>query len=177
MKFFSFTVVAILTLASSLHAEITSGPAPGEQAGTFMVYDVTGPAAGKTLCYRCRLANRPTVAVFARELNDDLAALVKSLDEAVERHERERLGAFVVLLADTNHKLDVEKELREFAARHKLTTPLTIFENVEGPKEYRLAADARVTVLWWKNGEMVGRDARGASARGEITAAVEAMTR
>jgi hypothetical protein len=42
--------VSMGTLATA--AEVESGLAVGKRAGAFQVRDVTGPSAGKSLCYR-----------------------------------------------------------------------------------------------------------------------------
>lgn len=50
----------------------------GSPVGAFYVADVTGPAAGTKLCYRCKFKDRPVVSIFAREVNDQVAGLVQA---------------------------------------------------------------------------------------------------
>ena len=47
-------VVAMVALlgAQAIAEDLKSGLQPGDSAGAFDVKDCTGPAAGKTLCYR-----------------------------------------------------------------------------------------------------------------------------
>ena len=61
----------VLGMAATASAEVTSGPQVGEPVGAFTVTKVTGNPDdgvedGKTLCYRCKMGQRPVVMVFAR---------------------------------------------------------------------------------------------------------------
>ena len=87
------------------------------------------------------------VSIFAREINDNLASLVKELDKVVDKNKN--MAAFVVLLSEDPDA--TEKKLKEFAAKHKIKNlPLTVFDGVAGPGNYKIAKEAEVTVLMWK---------------------------
>ena len=45
-------VLLIVTAGVTTAAELKSGLQPGDQAGAFKVKDCTGPAKGKSICYR-----------------------------------------------------------------------------------------------------------------------------
>ena len=66
----------------------------------FYVKDVTGPAAGTELCYRCRYGNRPVVSVFVRSVDEELATLIAELDEVVGSNADRKMAGFVVLMTD-----------------------------------------------------------------------------
>lgn len=86
--------------------------------------------------------------MFAREITDNLASLVKQIDEKVGAHSDKKMAAFVVLL--TNDPDAAEPKLKELAEKHKIEkTPLTVFEGQAGPAEYKIAKDADVTVMMW----------------------------
>jgi hypothetical protein len=69
------------------------------------------------------------VNVFARELTDDLASLVKQLDEVVGKNEDKKMGGFVVLLSEDPDADD--PKLQAFAEKHGIKNlPLTIFDGV-----------------------------------------------
>jgi hypothetical protein len=89
------------------------------------------------------------INVFAREITDDLASLVKEIDKAVGENESKRMAAFVVLLTDDPDA--AEPKLKELAKKHGIkNVPLTVFDGVSGPPRYRIAQDAEVTVLMWR---------------------------
>ena len=105
--------------------------------------------------------------MFARELTDDLASLVKQLDEVVGKHEEDKkLAGFVVLLSE-NPDAD-ESKVVAFAEKHGIKkTLLTIFKDTTGPPNYKLAKEADVTVhMWVKKKVQVNQ----AFARGELKA-------
>src|ERR1700677_1405061 len=77
---------AVIGFVSVKAAEIASGLKPGEPPAAFQVQDVTGPAAGTKLCYRCRYGGNPVVAVFTHKLDANLTNLVKKVDAEVEKN-------------------------------------------------------------------------------------------
>lgn len=104
------------------------------------------------------------INVFARELTDDLASLVKQLDEVVGKNKK--MGGFVVLLSE-NPDAD-EAKVKAFAEKHGIKNlPLTIFDGAAGPPSYKLAKDADVTVHMWVKTEVKVNHAFG---KGGLTA-------
>jgi hypothetical protein len=125
--------------------------AVGDPATEFLVRDCTGPAAGKRLCYMCRYGTRPIVAVFARQVDANTAALVKRIDNAVKENRAERLAAFVVLI--DNDTSAAETKLKALAAKQMISdTPLTIFNDKKSKLavDYKLADDSPLTVMLWR---------------------------
>src|SRR5687767_14571248 len=100
MKKFLVLAVAVAMSVTVIAGEVKSGLESGASPDAFNVKDVTGPFAGTSLCYRCRLGARPVAAVFARTLSDDLASLVKEVDSIVAKNKDKQAGAFVVLLTN-----------------------------------------------------------------------------
>lgn len=125
----------------------------GSDVGAFSVTDVTGPHAGETLCYRCQFKDRPVVSIFAREVNDELAMLVKEIDKVVGQKQGEKMAAFVVVLTDEPaSKTDALKAL---ASKHGLkNTPLTTYEDAMGPPSYKVSKTADYTVMMWVDGQL-----------------------
>lgn len=125
----------------------------GDGVAAFYVNDVTGPSAGEKLCYRCRYGSRPVVSVFAREVNDNVAALVKEVDGVVDQNEDKKMAAFVVVLTDNPEKQN--DALKTVAEKQSIKhTPLTTFDGVAGPPEYKIAQDADITVMMWVDGKV-----------------------
>ena len=89
------------------------------------------------------------VAIFARSITDNLASLVKQIDEQVAKNEDKKMASFVILLS--NDADGDEAKLKALAEKAGIKhVPLTIFDGVAGPPNYKIAEDADVTVLHWK---------------------------
>lgn len=148
MKKFLMLTVAVATLSTFA---IAGGLEVGEGVGAFYVKDVTGPAAGTKLCYRCRYGQKPVVSIFAREMNDNVASLVKQVDGVVGKNKD--MAAFVVLLTDQPEAK--EADLKAVAKSKGISsTPLTTFDGVTGPPGYKISKDADVTVMMWVGGKL-----------------------
>jgi hypothetical protein len=85
------------------------------------------------------------VVIFTQKADDNLAGLVKAVDEVQKNNEK--LGTFVVGISGVE-----EADFEKLQSTHKLTTPLTIAKDKDGPKAYELNKDAAVTVLVYKKG-------------------------
>ncbi len=147
--------VALTLIPSVVSAEDAKSEclSVGSDVGAFYVTDVTGPNAGNQLCYRCQYKDRPVVSVFAREVNGELATLVKRIDDLVAQHSDEKMAAFVVVLSDDPKSQ--EGKLKELAKAHGLkNTPLTTFDDKQGPPSYKVSKDADFTVMMWVNGAL-----------------------
>lgn len=162
-KFCGVAAACLLTLAGVAFAaeELKSGLPVGEKdVPPFNVRDITGPAKGTTLCYRCRYSDRPVVTVFTRELSDTVKDLVKKIDSQVDKNSEKKMAAFVVVMTDDPDA--IEPKLEKFAEEAKLKkTPLTIIEGVTGPENYKLSKDAEVTVMMWVDSEVKVNQAFG----------------
>lgn len=143
---------ALLAVASVSQAEETktvkSGLEAGASVAAFNVRDITGPSKGDTLCYRCRYGARPVVAIFARDVDDNLASLVKQVDVKVGENTDKQMKAFVVLLTENPDKdaAKLEKLAKDQGIKN---VPLTVFDGQAGPPEYKIAKDAQVDVMMW----------------------------
>jgi len=91
------------------------------------------------------------VCVFARKTSEPLASLVKSIDEVQKNNSK--LGTVVVGVSGVEGA-DMEK-LQE---THKLTTPLTVAVDKDGPDKYKLSKDAAVTVLVYTKGGKISKN-------------------
>ena len=145
--FLALTIVASAVSVGTA-ADIKSGLQVGDYPAAFYVADITGPAAGTKLCYRCRYGAKPVVNIFARKMDANVAKLVKELDAVVGKNKDSEMSGFVVVLTD---KPDAqEAELKKVAEQHSIkNVPLTVFENSAGPAKYKISKDADVTVLMW----------------------------
>lgn len=106
------------------------------------------------------------VVVFTRDITDNLTSLVKKIDGKVSENSDKKMAAFVVLLSD-DPDAD-EGKLKALAKKAGLKkTPLTIFEGTAGPRNYKIAEDAAVTVTMWKGKTTI---ASHAFAEGKLNA-------
>lgn len=150
MKNLVMLTVAVATLSTMA---IAGGLEVGDRVGAFYVKDVTGPAAGQKLCYRCRYGQKPVVSIFARNMDGNVASLVKSVDGVVSQNKSKDMAAFVVLLSDSPESS--EGNLKEVAKSKGISsTPLTTFDGVTGPPSYNISKDAEVTVMMWVGGQV-----------------------
>ena len=134
--------------ASANAAELQSGLQPGARPGAFYVQDVSGPSAGKSLCYRCKYGARPVVTIFTRKMTPEVTQLVKQIDGVVGENSSKKMAAFVVLLTDKPGS--VESELKQVAEKSGLkNVPLTVFEDEVGPPSYQVSKKADLTVMMW----------------------------
>lgn len=125
-----------------------SGLKVGENPAPFEVKDATGPAAGESLCYRCRYGKSPVVSIFTRKMDDHVAGLIKQVDAEIAKNEGKKMKAFVVLLTDDPDA--AEPMLKDVAKNNQIKhVPLTIFDGPAGPPDYQLSKEAEVTVMMW----------------------------
>ena len=88
------------------------------------------------------------VAIFTRSITDDLTSLVKQIDDQVAQNEDKKMASFVILLS--NDPDADEAKLKTLAEKAGIKhVPLTVFDGVAGPPNYKIAEDAEVTVLHW----------------------------
>lgn len=145
--------VACLALIAGTALADTPTLQVGDDVGAFYVKDVTGPKAGDSLCYRCRYGDRPVVSIFARTVDDNLAALLKEVDAIVGKNSGKDMAAFLVVMSDD--PAGQEEKLKQLAKDNDLKhTPLTTFEDVNGPRSYRISKDADITVMMWVDGKI-----------------------
>jgi hypothetical protein len=112
----------------------------------FEIHAVTGPLAGKELCYICRNGGKPTVVIFTRTADGLLGDVVARVDKLVAEHQKQGLASFVVLLDEKNE--ENANRLKALAEKHNLTTPLTIAASgANNPKGYNLPETAPTTSL------------------------------
>lgn len=184
MRAFQVTGVAmamVLGLAVTASAEVTSGPQVGDMVGAFTVTKVTGNpddgvADGKTLCYRCKMGQRPVVMVFARSADESFAKFLKKLEGELEEHADEKLTAFVNMVGTDAESL--KKAAADFVAKNGIKrVAFVIPEDLEnGPPEFKISPDADVTVVCYKGGTVKANHAfaKGGLSDEKIDALVEA---
>ena len=153
MRVFSSLAIAVVLglAAGSVGADdIKSGPGK-KIGGAFNVKAITGEKAGETLCYVCKFngeARPAVVLIFTQKADENLVKVVKSVDEVQKGNTK--LGTVVVGVGGVQGS-DFEK----LQSTHKLTTPLTVAEDKDGPAKYNLNKDAAVTVLVYKKGGQI----------------------
>lgn len=157
-------ILGVAGVGAAIAAELESGLQPGDAPPAFNVRDVTGPKAGKTLCYRCAYGPRPVVSIFAREIDENVTNLIKEVDKQVGANSDKKMAAFVVLLTDDPDA--AETKLAEVAKKNGIkNVPLTFYDGSAGPSNYKIAKDADVTVMMWSESDV---KVNHAFAKGEL---------
>lgn len=173
---------AVLSVAvSSAHADEPSPIAVGDEVPSFYVRAVTGPLAGKSVCYICRNGDRPVVAVMLRELTPESTALLKELDRTVNQHRAEGLRCFAVLLTDSPQRDSAR--LQTLAFDEKIDLPLTLVSEAAAQgSTLSIPRESSVAVVTYKDRKVIQKfthksGACDKSARAEIVAASEKLAR
>jgi hypothetical protein len=82
--------------------------------------------------------------IFARDVSDSLTSLVKKVDAATVKHNKEKMGSFAVFC---NDDAELKNRLKDLAKKEDLKELiLTQFEQA-GPEKYKVAKDADITVI------------------------------
>jgi hypothetical protein len=146
----------ILASAPALAAEpLKSGLQPGEKlTNIFEPLNVTGPFAGEPHCLVCENGFNPVAMIFAREVNEPLVKLLAKIDQATEKNRDVEMGSFVVFLS--------EKEGLNEQLQHVI---LSTFDPA-GPEDFKVTADADVTVVLYRQHEV---KANHAFRKGELS--------
>ena len=113
-----------------------------------------GKPEGWTGCYRCYLGNKPVVMVFARSTDDNLAKLVKEIDDTVAANSDKKMASFVNIIGKDADK--AAKSAREFAKKHDFkNVAICVAKDLpNGPEGFAIAPQADVTVMTYVNGQV-----------------------
>lgn len=108
------------------------------------------------------------MVIFTQKADDNLASLVKAVDEAQKANAK--VGTVVVGVSGVEGS-----DLEKLQDSHKLTAPLTVAVDKDGPKAYKLNKEAAVTVLVYKKGGTVAsnfafKDTKGAADKAKDVA-------
>ncbi len=173
IRFASFVLACVAVSFSAVQAEdVKSGPT-SKIGGAFYVKAITGDKQGTELCYVCQFGaqKKPAVVVvFTQKVDDNVATVVKAIDQ-VQKSNKD-LGTFLVGISGVE-----ASDLEKLQSTHKLTTPLTVGIDKDGPAKYELNKAAVVTVLVYAKGGAVHKsfgftDTKSAAAKSaEIAAA------
>lgn len=104
------------------------------------------------------------MAIFARDVDENLTSLVKKIDEASVPFKKKGLKSFVVFLSDDE---SLQDKLKETAKKKNIDNVVLAIDNVAGPKGYNIAKDAQVTVLLYNNRKV---EVNRAFRKGELNA-------
>jgi hypothetical protein len=146
--------LAALLLASAIVAEegaktVKSGPQVDEDlAGPFHPLNINGKAAGEKHCLYCENGSNPVAMIFAREVTPELKKLITKIDDCTAKNSGCKMGSFVVFCSDSEALGD---DLKKMAKDTDLKKTVLAIDNAAGPKGYKVAKDADVTVVLYKD--------------------------
>jgi len=109
--------------------------------------------------------------IFAREVSDSLTSLVKKIDAATAANSKCKMGSFVVFCSDDDDAL--KGKLKDLAAKEDLKKIVLTIDQPDGPKAYKVAKDAEVTVILYNQRKV---ESNHAFKKGELDdKAIEAI--
>lgn len=160
----ALAIAMVLGATIAIAEDIKSGPQVGDAVGAFTVTKVTGNPDdgvedGKTLCYRCKMGKRPVVMIFARTADAKLAKLCEKIEEEIVEHEDSKLTAFVNLLGSDAEAL--KKSGADLVTKHEIKKVAFVVpeDSANGPPDFKLAPEADVTVICYKEGVVTANHA------------------
>lgn len=128
---------------------VQSGPQVGKDVpGPFHPLNVTGSKAGEKACLYCANGANPVAVVFAREATPEVAALLKKLDACTTKNAEAKMGSYAVFCSDKEGLADA---LKDVAKKQGLSKLVLSIDNPQGPEKYKIAKDAAITVLLYKD--------------------------
>ena len=148
---------------------LTSGPAAGKEVPSCFVRAITGPQMNRSGCFVCRNGDRPVVMLLLRRLEAGTSAVLKAVDEFVDRRRADGLRAFGVMLSDEPSK--VSPHLQTVSFDHQLNLPLGVGPEALGERD-SLGIDpaASVTLVAYRDKKVVWTSAfRSTELRDEPT--------
>jgi hypothetical protein len=130
--------------------KLVSGPQVDTKlAGPFHPLNINGEAAGKKNCLYCANGDNPVAMIFARSADSkETAKLIAKIEAATKENAKADMGSFVVFLGDEEK---LEMPLKEMAKSAKLEKCVLSIDNEAGPKGYKVAKEADVTVVLYKD--------------------------
>ncbi|MBM3968309.1 MAG: hypothetical protein FJ302_00385 [Planctomycetes bacterium] len=148
---------------------LTSGPATGKEVPSFFVRAITGQQMNRSVCFVCRNGDRPVVMLLLRRLEAGTSAVLKAVDEFVDRRRADGLRAFGVMLSDEPSK--VSPHLQTISFDHQLSLPLGVGPEALGERD-SLSIDpaASITLVAYREKKVVWTSAfRSTELRDEPT--------
>jgi hypothetical protein len=142
----ALVTVAVVAGVASV-AGLKSGPQVGEQVVPFHPLNCTGDHAGEKYCLICQNGENPVAMIFARQITPELTRLLKRIDQATGKNQKQSMGSFAVLLSDSD---DLDKELKELARKEKIQRCVLAIDDPKGPEDYNIAPEAEVTVVLYR---------------------------
>lgn len=130
-----------------------SGPQAGQKPGPYSFLVASGPQRGQPTCYVCETAEKPGVIVFARSTSPALGKLLQRLDAEVTSRAKGELSGWMTILGEKTISIDdLGKWTKELGLKE---VPTGVFDSPVGPPSYKLADEADVTVLVFRNRKVV----------------------
>jgi hypothetical protein len=159
--------LALVTLtalgAFSTGIQASDGWQVGDEVPSFYVRELTSDRPNLATCLVCRYGARPVVLVCVHRQTADSERVIVAIDRAVDRARGQGLRGFAVFLST---KTDgTPSALLKLSRQGKLSLPLALPIESDGPRELEHPPDANLTVLCYSNRTILSRH----TLRGEVT--------
>jgi len=147
----AFIITFLLITASSLIAEevITSGIPLNKPVPAYQLLDITGNYSGKNTCYTWNYGIAPVIAIFAKDIDDDLISLISIVDAYTKKHEKKALSAYALFTEGDIKSL--RPKLETISKNRKLTIPLTFADNKKEIEKLNLNSKVKYTIIVYKD--------------------------
>ena len=133
---------------------VSSGPTLGEKPAPYSFVVSSGVRRGQLHCFVCEAADKPFIIFFARQPNDAAGALASRCEAIIREVPTKDARGWVTFLQPDQSSFD--KRALLFARNHKLGTMATgVFEDIVGPPDYKIAADADLTIVMARGEKVV----------------------
>lgn len=143
-------ILVLGLFVTGARAQAVSGLEPGTPTPSVPVFDVTGPYAGKRICYVCDFQNDPNVIAFFRDADQQTADLIVQLDQLYRQEKNRNFKAVAILVVG----LEARPWLEELRKSRHIEIPLTVLYKGQkdvGIKLYKLDPKVRNTFLVTRN--------------------------
>lgn len=125
---------------------VSSGPTVGEKPAPYSFVVSTGTRRGQLHCFVCEAAEKPFIIFFARQPTDATGELAHRCEAVIREMPSRDARGWVTFLQPDQSAFD--NRALQFGRKHKLGTMATgVFEDIVGPPDYKIAADAELTIV------------------------------
>ncbi|MBL8088166.1 MAG: hypothetical protein JNM85_08880 [Chthonomonas sp.] len=151
----TIAVMAVIAVAA-----VKSGLDKGDSISAFHPQHISGPLANSTSCFPCTFKQRPQVQVWVNgDQHNNILAIAKDLDNAIEKYSKTEFKAMVVFLSDPA-KVDATKSMVMKAMEGKNLNRIAVAvlaNNHSAVTDYKINLKAKNTVFVYKNWKVTNK--------------------
>jgi hypothetical protein len=147
-------LLGALALGLPVLADLMSGPEAGAVVPAAKVFAATGPNEGKELDYPAERKEKPTLYLMIREFDRPVARYMKTLDQELASASADA-HVVAVWLTDEQEKTRTYLPRVQMSLKMEHTSMCVFPGDKNGPNDWNLSPDARVTTVLAVKGKVV----------------------